>query len=53
MQSFRVILIVPDLFAGLLKSFTTLCACTLVSNMSVWLSSVSGPSTRNFGGSDQ
>ena len=48
MQLFCVVLTVPDLFAGLLKSFKTLCACARVYNMSVWLSSVSGPSARDF-----
>ena len=48
MQSLCVVLIVPDLFAGLLKSFMTLCTCVHVSNTSIWLSSVSGPSARDF-----
>ena len=36
------------MFAGLLKSFTTVCACARVSNRSIWLSSTSGPSARDF-----
>ena len=44
MQSLCGVLTVPDMFAGLLKSFTTLCVCACASNTSIWLSSTSGPS---------
>ena len=48
MQSLCGVLTVPDVFAGLLKSFTTLCVRVRASNTSVWLSSTSGPSARDF-----
>ena len=36
------------MFAGLLKSFTIVCACARVSNRSIWLASTSGPSAHDF-----